>query len=168
MADQRFPVEASHILMFARAIGDPNPAFRDPDSPEANAAGGIVAPPTFAMASWQFQDEHPLRPDPAKPWFGSGKEPTGRVSSGSGGGGGGGGGGLHAEQHFEYHQPMRAGMVLTATAKEGATWEKESKRGGTLKFSESVTEFRDVATGELVVTARMVGVQTARPVEKEA
>ena len=23
MADQRFPVEASHILMFARAIGDP-------------------------------------------------------------------------------------------------------------------------------------------------
>jgi hypothetical protein len=86
----------------------------------------------------------------------------------SGGGGGGGGGGLHAEQHFEYHQPMRPGMVLTAAMKQGDTWEKESKRGGTLKFSESVTEFRDVATGDLVVTARMVGVQTQRPVEKEA
>jgi acyl dehydratase len=166
MADQRFPVEASHILMFARAVGDPNPAFRDPDSPEAKAAGGIVAPPTFAMASWQFQDEHPLRPDPAKPWFGSGKEPTGRVSSG-GGGGGGGGGGLHAEQHFEYHQPLRPGMALTATTKPGKTWEKESRRGGTLKFSENVTEYRDAASGELVVTARGVGVRTERPVSKE-
>ena len=48
MAAERFPVEASHILMFARAIGDPNPAYRDADSPEAKAAGGIVAPPTFA------------------------------------------------------------------------------------------------------------------------
>ena len=166
MADERFPVEASHILMFARAIGDPNPAYRDPDSPEAKAAGGIVAPPTFAMASWQFQTEHPLRPDPAKPWFGSGKEPTGRVSSGSGGGGGGGGG-LHAEQHFEYHQPMCPGMTLTATTKAGKTWEKESRRGGTLKFSENIVEYRDAATGELVVTARGVGVRTERPATKE-
>jgi hypothetical protein len=167
MTVERFPVEASHIMMFARAIGDPNPAYRDPDSPEAKAAGGLVAPPTFAMASWQFEPEHPLRPDPAKPWFGSGREPTGRVSTG-GGGGGGGGGGLHAEQHFEYHQPMRAGMVLTSTQKQGDTWEKESRRGGTLKFSETLTEFRDASTGELVVTARMVGVRTERPVDKEA
>src|SRR6476619_2503810 len=154
MADQRFPVEASHILMFARAIGDPNPAYRDADSPEAKAAGGIVAPPTFAMASWQFEPEHPLRPDPAKPWCGSGREPTGSVSRGSGGGGGGGGG-LHAEQHFEYHQPLRPGMVLTVATRPGETWEKESKRGGKLKFAETITEFRDEATGEPVVTARM-------------
>jgi hypothetical protein len=166
---ERFPVEASHIMMFARAIGDPNPAYQDPDSPSAKAAGGIVAPPTFAMASWQFESEHPLRPDPAKPWFGSGREPTGRVSRGGGGsGGGGGGGGLHAEQHFEYHQPLRPGMVLTSEQQQGNTWEKESKRGGTLKFSETVTQFRDANTGELVVTARMVGVQTQRPVDKEA
>ena len=165
MAAERFPVEAGHIMLFARAIGDPNPAYADPDSAEAKAAGGIVAPPTFAMANWQFEPEHPLRPNPAKPWFGSGREPTGRVTTG--GGGGGGGGGLHAEQHFEYHQPMRPGMVLTGSQKEGATWEKESKRGGTLKFSETVTEFRDASTGELVVTARMVGVRTERPVAKE-
>jgi hypothetical protein len=166
MAAERFPVEASHIMMFARAIGDPNPAYADAGSAEAKASGGIVAPPTFAMASWQFEPEHPLRPDPAKPWFGSGREPTGRVSEG--GGGGGGGGGLHAEQHFDYHQPMRPGMVLTTTQKDGKTWEKESRRGGTLKFSETLTEFRDASTGELVVTARMVGVRTERPVDKEA
>ena len=169
MTVERFPVEASHIMMFARAIGDPNPVYRDPDSAEATAAGGVVAPPTFAMASWQFEPVHPLRPDPAKPWFGSGREPTGRVSTGgSGGGGGGGGSGLHAEQHFEYHRPMRPGMVLTATQRQGDTWSKESKRGGTLKFSENVTEFRDADTGELVVTARMVGVQTERPVDQGA
>jgi len=34
MAVDRFPVEASHIMMFARAIGDPNPAFSDAESPE--------------------------------------------------------------------------------------------------------------------------------------
>ncbi|HEY2814526.1 MAG TPA: MaoC family dehydratase N-terminal domain-containing protein [Acidimicrobiales bacterium] len=179
MAEQRFPVEASHIMMFARAIGDPNAGYNDPDSAEAKSAGGIVAPPTFAMASWQFQAVHPLRPAPGKPWFGSGRDPSGLTraaasggsgsSAGSEGGGGGGGGGtgLHAEQHFEYHQPMRPGMVLTTEMKDGKTWEKESKRGGKLKFSESVTEFRDAATGELVVTARMVGVQTERPVAKE-
>ena len=167
---ERFPVEASHIMMVARAIGDPNPAYSDPHSPEAKAAGGIVAPPTFAMASWQFEPEHPLRPDPARPWFGSGREPTGIVRGGGsgGGGGGGGGGGLHAEQHFEYHQPMRPGMVLTTTQVPGSTWEKESKRGGKLKFSETVTEFRDASSGELVVTARMVGVRTERPVDQGA
>src|SRR4051812_17776158 len=110
MTIERFPIEASHIMMFARAIGDPNPAFSDPESPEAAAVGGVVAPLTFAMASWQFDPAHPLRPKPDQPWFGSGREPTGAVrggGGGSGGGGGGGGGGLHAEQHFEYHQPMR-------------------------------------------------------------
>ena len=54
MAIERFPVEATHILMFARAIGDPNPAFTDPDSAEARSVGGVVAPPTFVMAGWQF------------------------------------------------------------------------------------------------------------------
>ena len=35
--------------------------------------------------------------------------------------------GLHAEQHFEYHKPVKAGDVLTATTKPGNTWEKEAK-----------------------------------------
>ena len=169
MATDHFPVEASHIMMFARAVGDPNPAYHDPESAEAKAAGGIVAPPTFAMASWQFQPEHPLRPSPGKPWFGSGREPTGLTRSGGEGGGGGGGGGggtgLHAEQHFEYHQPMRPGMVLTVSQRAGETWEKQSKRGGTLRFSESITEYRD-QKGELVITARGVGVRTGKTVEQ--
>ena len=80
------------------------------------------------------------------------------------GGGGGAAMGLHAEQHFEYHKPVKAGDVLTATTKPGNTWEKESKRAGKLKFSESVTEYRN-QDGELVITATGVGVQTERAVD---
>jgi hypothetical protein len=159
---ERFPVEATHILMFARAIGDPNPAYSDPESAEAQAAGGIVAPPTFANAGAQFDPEYPLRPKYGQPWFGSGKTPSGVTSESSGGMSSG----LHAEQIFEYHQPIRPGMVLATTSRPGATWERESRRGGKLLFSESITEYVDAATGEPVVTAHTVGVRTERPVEK--
>jgi photosystem II stability/assembly factor-like uncharacterized protein len=53
--------------------------------------------------------------------------------------------------------------VLTATTQPGKTWERESQRAGKLVFSESVTEYRD-QKGELVITARGVGVRTERPV----
>ena len=75
-----------------------------------------------------------------------------------------GGGGLHAEQHFEYHQPLKAGDVLTVTTKPGETWEKQGRRGGKLTFSEGITEYRN-QDGELVVTARGIGVRTERPAD---
>ena len=107
-----------------------------------------------------------MRPKIGQPWFGSGKEPTGvKREKSSSGGGGGGGGGLHAEQHFEYHRHIKPGDVLTVTVKPGKTWEKEGKRSGKLKFSETITEYRD-QKGELVITARGVGVQTERPVDQ--
>ena len=46
----------------------------------------------------------------------------------------------------------------------GKTWEREGRRSGKLVFSESVTEYRD-QKGELVITARSVGVRTERPVD---
>src|SRR6266508_5186809 len=123
MAVERFPVEATHILMFARAIGDDNPVYTDPNSAAAAEFGGVIAPPTFTMAAAQFDPEAVLRPKKGEPWFGSAKEPSGarRESTGR----------LHAEQHFEYFRPVVAGEVLTATDREGETWRKESKRGGT-------------------------------------
>ncbi len=151
MAASRFPVEAGHIMMFARAIGDPNPAY-DPSADRADDAP-VIAPPTFTMASAQFDPEYTLRPRAGEPWFGSASGPGFRRD--------GHRGGLHAEQHFEYHRPLRAGQTLTVTHREGDTWEKESRRGGTLRFSEQITEYHDADTGELVVTARMVGVITS-------
>lgn len=166
MAAKTFPIEAGHILMFARSIGDDNPVYADAEAAKKTEAGGIIAPPTFVQASAQFDPDYFLRPKVGQPWFGSGKNPTGVVRTG-GGGGGGGGGGLHAEQHYEYHRPLRAGDVLVATTFPGKTWEKEGRRSGKLVFSESVTEYRD-QKGELVVTARGVGVRTERPVEQPA
>ncbi len=198
MAIKRFPVEASHIMMFARAVGDFNPVYHDEEAANASEAGGIIAPPTFPSAGAQFDPDYGLRPRPNVPWFGSGKHPWGlmrstppekkddkgekkdgggdaaksagssRPGGGGGGGrrGGGGGGGLHAEQHFEYHRHLRPGDVLTAKYGEGKSWEKQSKRAGTLKFSERVTEYYD-QNGELVITARSVGMRTERVIDKE-
>jgi hypothetical protein len=167
MASKTFPVEASHILMFARSVGDDNPVYSDPDYAKGTEAGGIIAPPTFPQASAQFDPNYGLRPKIGQPWFGSGKNPTGIVREAGGGGGGGGGGGLHAEQHFEHHRHLKPGDVLTSETKPGKTWERESKRAGKLVFSESVTEYRD-QNGELVITARGVGVRTERPVDSKA
>jgi hypothetical protein len=164
MAVEKFPVEFSHIMMFARSVGDDNPIYHDPDYAKKTEPGSVIAPPTFVQASAQFDPDYSLRPKPGKPWFGSGKEATG-VKRESSGEGGGNGGGLHAEQHFEYHRALRPGDVLTATNKPGKTWEKEGRRGGKLLFSENVTEYRD-QKGELVVTARGVGVRTERPADQ--
>ena len=165
MAADKFAVEASHIMMFARAVGDDNPIYYDEEYAASTEPGSIIAPPTFAQASAQFDPDYFLRPKiGGEGWFGSGREPTGAKKSEGSGGGGGGGGGLHAEQHFVYHRHLKPGDVLTATTKPGKSWEKESKRAGKLMFSESVTEYRD-QNGELVITATGVGVRTERPVD---
>jgi hypothetical protein len=165
MAAEKFPIEAGHIMMFARSVGDDNQIYYSDEYAKGTEVGGIIAPPTFVQSSAQFDPDYFLRPKVGQPWFGSGKGPTGIVREPSSGGGGGGGG-LHAEQHYEYHRNVKVGDVLTATAKPGKTWERESPRAGKLKFSESITEYRD-QKGELVVTARSVGVQTERPVEQK-
>jgi hypothetical protein len=165
MAVDRSPVEEGSILLFARAIGDPNPIYAHRDQAAAAEIGGIIAPPTYVQASAQFDPDYPLRPKLGEPWLGSGRHPTGRAGGGEPSGGGGGGTGLHAEQHYEYHRPLRAGDVLSATTRPGESWEKQG-RSGKLVFSESITEYRD-ADGELVVTARAVAVMTERPVTQE-
>jgi hypothetical protein len=141
VAARRFPVEAGHVLMFARGLGAADPEGGLP-------AAGDPAPPTFTIASAQFDPDTPLRPRPGEAWHGSGAD-AGLVKEGAGG--------LHAEQHFTYHRPVRVGDVLVPATRPGQQWEKEG-RSGRLRFSELITEFRDEA-GELVVTARMVSVQ---------
>jgi hypothetical protein len=152
--------------MFARSIGDDNPAYVDTGDNE------VIAPPTFVQSSAQFDPDYPLRPKTGERWFGSGRTPSGTRpdpadddGDGDSKGGGGSAGGLHAEQHFTYHRQLRPGDVLSATTSAGKTWEKESRRAGKLTFSESITEYRD-QDGELVITARGVGVRTEKVIEQ--
>ena len=158
MAIERFPIEASHIMMFARAVGDANPIYFDADYAKGTEVGHIIAPPTFAQASAQFDPEYFLRPKIGEPWFGSGKSATGITNPGDKDISSG----LHAEQHFEYHRHVQPGDVLSATTRAGESWEKQGRRGGKLMFRESITEYRDQG-GTLVITARSIGVKTEKP-----
>jgi acyl dehydratase len=152
-----FPIEASHILMFARSIGDDNLVYHDAEQAKGSEVGGIIAPPTFTAAVAQFNPDG-MRPRPGEKWFGSGKTPSGIEGKPASAGG------LNAEQHFEYFRPLRPGDVLTAETRPGKTWERESKRAGKLSFSDRITDFRD-QNGELVVSVRSVSVKTERPVD---
>lgn len=155
MADEKtvtFPVEATHIMMFRRSIGD----YSVPDTGLEKTA----APPTFPRAVAQFDPEYHLRPKPNETWFGSGKNPSGIDGKPPSSGG------LHAEQHFEFERPVMPGDVLTVTEKLGKTWEKESKRAGKLVFTERVMEYHD-PQGNLVCTSRGVSVRTERPVDQK-
>ena len=151
MPTERFPIEAGHIVLFARAIGDKNRVYY-------GEGDEVIAPPTFVQAAAQFDPDFYLRPKIGEPWFGSGKTPSGVPEEDRKGISGG----LHAEQHYEYHRHPRPGDVLTVTTRPGKEWEKEGRRAGKLKFRETIIEYKD-QNGEPVVTARSVGVQTERP-----
>ncbi|MXY79613.1 MAG: MaoC family dehydratase [Chloroflexi bacterium] len=162
MADEiTFPIEAGHIMRFAAAIGDENPIYRDATHARATEPGGVIAPPTYAIASAHF-DPDVVRPLPGRPWRGSGAEPTGTPA---GPGTDESSRGLHAEQRFVYHRPVRAGETLTVRRRPGETWTKEGRRGGALSFREQISEFVD-ADGNVVITATMVSVTTSRAVDQ--
>ncbi|MFF5289570.1 FAS1-like dehydratase domain-containing protein [Paractinoplanes globisporus] len=163
MPVDRFPVEAGHIMMFARAVGDPNPVYSDEAYARSTEAAGVIAPPTFVAAAAQFDPDYVMRPRIGEPWMGSGRTPTGWADRPSRTGGGTG---LHAEQHYEYVRPLRPGDVLTARSHNGQEWTKQGRRGGRLVFRELVTEYFD-PEDRLVLRARSVVVRTEHPVEKE-
>jgi hypothetical protein len=148
----QLPIEAVQIMLFARAIGDGNPAYVD-------VARGqeLVAPPTFTETLQHFLPDYEFRPHPGRPWIGSGATPTGIASPLAGETT------LHAEQHFEYHVPISPGDSLAATTRPGRTWQKTG-RSGTMHFFEWITEFHN-QNGELAVVSRLVGV-TIEPSSK--
>lgn len=141
MTLERFPIEAGHVLMFRRALGYEDSEFG------ADTASEQLVPVTFVQSSAQFDPEYVLRPRPDHTWWGSGGD-AGFMPEG--------GGRLHAEQRYEFHRPVRVGMVLSSTVREGRSWEK-SGRSGVLNFVEQVTEYVD-QDGTPVVTATSVSV----------
>ena len=166
MAEHDFPVDRSSILLFASSLGEENPIYYDEDYAKGTPLGGVIAPPTFAVASSHWNPTYFLRgvrripaPPPAasgaRGAAGTAEEDDGDLRRV-----------LHGEQRFDYHKPVRPGMQLRVTTRAGKQWEREGKRGGKLRFSETVSEYRD-ENGELVVTATMVGVVTEKTVEEQ-
>ena len=159
----RFVVEAGHVMLFARAIGDPNPIYRDAAYARQSPFGGVIAPPTFTEAALHFDDAFIFRPRIGQPWFGSGREvcsiPDKEEDAE--------GTDMHAETHLVYHLPLRVGDVLHGHARRGRSWEKSGKRSGKLTFHETITDFRN-EHDQLMVTSTTVAVTTERKVEQAA
>ena len=94
MAVNKFPVEGSHIMMFARSIADDNQIYYDEDYAGTTEPGRVIAPPTFAQSSAQFDPDYFLRPKIGEDWFGFG-------------------GSNDSLAHHVLHTPKRAFSVVT-------------------------------------------------------
>jgi acyl dehydratase len=83
------------IREFADAIGDPDPAYRDPEAARTLGHTDVVAPPTFAViVAFRGLDAIIGDPDLGLDYS--------RV--------------VHGDQRFSYRRPLRAGDRVTATA----------------------------------------------------
>lgn len=142
MESHTFAIEAGHIAMFRRSLGE-----------EVGYDADAIAPLTFTQAAAHADPGSPLRPHAGQPWRGSGRTPSGMPS-----GDGAAEGWLHAEQHFEYARPLRPGETVQVEVRPGREWTKTGSSGGTLAFAEEITEFRD-NDGLVVVTSRIVRVR---------
>jgi hypothetical protein len=163
MSDQ-FHVEAGHIRMFANSLGDGNKIYADPDYAETTEVGHVIAPPTFERAFSHFRGNFFARSLTRQRSEADQKKDESKAAAERPRPPAGGGTGLHAEQHYTYHRHPRAGETLTVTTRPGESWEKQGRRAGKLVFNESITEYRG-EDNELVMTVRMVGVRTERPVD---
>jgi hypothetical protein len=130
----RMVVEEGKVHEFARATKSKDPAhFREKDP---------VSPATFLQASafWQSPD--------SSPWQGISLNFE-RI--------------LHGEQEFVFPDgPPVAGTELTAVARIDKVYQKEGRRGGTMSFTEAVTEFRD-KSGKLVAESWGTSIETSKP-----
>jgi acyl dehydratase len=138
------PVTEDAIKDFALAVGeDDNPFFFDADAAREQGLPDIVAPPTFTMRSIFVvpRDERETR-------LGANLEYS-RV--------------LHGEQEFVYNRLPVVGEVLKGTMRIAKDFEKEGKRGGTMRFVTYETKYTD-ANGDEVLTANYTLLQTAKDV----
>jgi len=126
-------VERGKVRELARAVRATHPAFFEGEHP--------VTPPTFLTTTFFWEAEV----EGANPW------PLVKMDQKRG---------MHAEQEYVFHgPPPRAGTRLYCRSRISDVFQKQGKRGGTLRFAVMVTEFRD-ADGKLVAEARMTGVET--------
>jgi acyl dehydratase len=137
-----FTVEPGKVEEFARAIGDDDPVYRDPDAAMARGFAAVPAPLTFVRTSDFPRYRTGERID-------LGFRPEYR---------------LHGEQAYEYDRPLVAGDALTGETVVADAYEREGRRGGTMTFAEVETEYRD-SGGERVLVSRATVIETAGAVD---
>jgi len=100
-------VVAEEIAAFARAIGDLNPLYVDPEAAKKSRFGAVVSPPTFPIRIGAAAGDPELFLALDLNYASL----------------------LHAEQEFEWFRPLKAGEKVTITGRVGDMYEKPGKSG---------------------------------------
>lgn len=141
--DFELPVTEEAVREFAVAVGSDDPVHLDPDAARERGFPGQLAPPTFTTRQIFSvpRDERERR-------LGANLDYA-RV--------------LHGEQEFVYKRLPVAGETLKGRMRISKDFEKEGKRGGTMRFVTYESVFTD-SEGEEVLTAYYTLLQTAKDV----
>jgi len=127
-------VECGKVREFARATMSGHPDYLESENP--------VIPPTFltTVSFWS---------PPGQSVFSKVKMDLRRL--------------LHGGQEYTFHGPPPvAGTKLTVQTRVADIYEKEGKRGGTMTFVITISEFRD-ESGVLVAEAKSTAIETGKP-----
>jgi acyl dehydratase len=122
-----FDITVDAIGEFARAVGDLNPLYLDPEAATQAGYPAVIAPPTFCM---HLRGGRMLPEVPIEPGFTS----------------------LHAGQEFEFYDEIYAGQTYTAVGKLIEVYEKTGRSGplGVIVREMAVKD----ATGKTVLVLR--------------
>jgi acyl dehydratase len=137
-----FTVEAGKVEEFARAVGDDDPVYRDPEVAATRGFEAVPAPLTFVRTT-----DFPRYRTGEEIDLGFRHEHT-----------------LHGEQAYEYDRPLVVGDTLTGETAVVNAYERDGARGGTMTFAEVETEFHD-ARGERVLVSRATAIETGGTVD---
>jgi len=140
-------VERGHLAVFADAVRDQSPIYRDTRVAAEAGLAGIPAPPTYPGVMNNFGAFPELQSADAD----LGSNPMGEVLGPLMANGGII---LHGEQEFTYERPVLAGDVLVGEGKVVDAYRKESK-GRTMTFVVVETAWRERESGDPVCTSRM-------------
>ena len=140
----RVRIERGAVAIFADALKDRNPIYRDPTAAQAAGLPGIPAPPTYPFAMKPMgrysADQPPDTTGGTNPMH----EVMGSLSAK-------GGLVLHGEEEFRYHRPMVVGDVLIGEGLVTDIYEKDTG-SATMTFIVIETVWRDETNDEPVVT----------------
>lgn len=141
--DFELPVTEEAVTDFALAVGSDDPIHLDADAARERGLPAQLAPPTFTT-----RQIFPVPRDEREQRLGANLDYA-RV--------------LHGEQEFVYKRLPAAGEVLNGRMRISKDFEKEGKRGGSMRFVTYESVFRD-SEGEEVLTAYYTLLQTAKDV----
>ncbi len=137
---KRVRIDLAPVAVFARAVKDDSVEYRSERAAAAARFSAVPVPPTFTFAvadSCSFADLQPEAPPGDRPpAFSFADAPKGLY--------------LHGGQEFVYHRWPVVGDVLESRLRTSAPLVRSARRGP-MHVTYMQTQWREVATGDVVV-----------------